>query len=35
MLKFDSFPIESKSLPISNKPKRGRPARAEKALLTQ
>ena len=30
-----SFPNEAKSLPIGNKRKRGRPALAKKALLTQ
>lgn len=35
MLKLVSFPNEAKSLPIGNKPKRGRPALAKKALVTQ
>ena len=35
ILEFASFPDEAKSIPIGAKPKRGRPARAKKALLTQ
>jgi len=35
MLKFAAFPIEARSLPMEQKPKRGRRSVAKKALLTQ